>query len=93
MGASYPGDVTPSGTRWPNGIVWEDSFAAIWWRMNLENVEQITVVSTVPIMVQVLFLWMILILVGQVPEPATMLLLLVFRCDWHPSSQIMDYSY
>lgn len=42
--ASYPGDVTPSGTGWPDGIVWEMDFAAYTVDgMNLENVEQITV--------------------------------------------------
>lgn len=42
--ASYPSDVTPSGTGWPNGIVWEMDFATYTVAgMNLENVEQITV--------------------------------------------------
>jgi hypothetical protein len=42
--ASYPGDVTSSGTGWPNGIVWELDFATYTESgMNLENVEQITV--------------------------------------------------
>lgn len=42
--ASYPGDVTPSGTGMPAGIVWDLDFAAYTVAgMNLENVEQITV--------------------------------------------------
>jgi hypothetical protein len=42
--ASYAGDVTPSGTGWPDGIVWEMAFAdCIVGGMNLENVEHITV--------------------------------------------------
>lgn len=42
--ASYPGDVTPSGTGWSTGIVWEMDFATYTvGGMNLENVEQITV--------------------------------------------------
>lgn len=42
--ASYPGDVTPSGTGWPNGIVWQMDFAAFTVAgANLENVEQITI--------------------------------------------------
>ena len=42
--ASYPGDVTPSGTGWPNGIVWDLDFDTYTVAgMNLENVYQITV--------------------------------------------------
>lgn len=44
FGASYPGSVTPSGTGWSTGIVWEMDFATFTLSgMNLENVEQITV--------------------------------------------------
>jgi hypothetical protein len=42
--ASYPGDVTPSGTGWPDGIDWELDFATYTVAgKNLENVAQITV--------------------------------------------------
>ncbi len=76
MGASYPGDVTPSGTGWPNGIVWEIPFAAnMVAGMNLDNVEQITVgVNSTYYGTGALFVDDI-VLVGQIPEPATMLLL------------------
>ena len=42
--ASYAGDVTPSGTGWPNGIVWSvDAATGIQSGMNLENVETISI--------------------------------------------------
>ena len=42
--ASYDGSVTPSGTGWPNGILWEMSFSeGLEAGQNFENVEQITI--------------------------------------------------
>ena len=42
---SYPGTVTPSGTGWSAGIVWEVDFAdgVLESGQNFENVEQITI--------------------------------------------------
>jgi hypothetical protein len=75
FGASYPGDVTSSGTGWPNGIVWEMDFATYTVPgMNLENVMYITVgydktyYGTGALFVDDITL------VG-VPEPATLILL------------------
>jgi len=75
FGASYPGDVTASGTGWPNGIVWEMDFSAYTVTgMNLENVEHITVgydktyYGTGALFVDDI------VLVG-VPEPASLLML------------------
>ncbi len=72
--ASYPGDVTPSGTGWPNGIVWDLDFATYTVAgMNLENVYQITVgVNNGWYQAGGLFVDDIGIIV---PEPATMGLL------------------
>jgi hypothetical protein len=75
FGASYPGDVTPSGTGWPNGLVWEMNFNEFTAAgMNLENVEQITIgYDKTYYGTGALFIDDI-ILVG-IPEPATLILL------------------
>jgi hypothetical protein len=42
--ASYAGDVTPSNTGYPNGILWEMSFSTgLETGQNFENVAQITI--------------------------------------------------
>ncbi|MEJ5259614.1 MAG: carbohydrate binding domain-containing protein [Anaerohalosphaeraceae bacterium] len=75
FGASYPGDVTPSGTGWPNGIVWEMNFADYTVPgMNLENVMYITVGYDKTYYGPGALFVDDIVLVG-IPEPASMILL------------------
>jgi hypothetical protein len=75
LGATYTTGATPSGTGWPNGIVWEINFAAaLVAGKNLENVEHITVgYDSTYNGTGALFVDDVA-LVG-VPEPASMILL------------------
>ena len=74
--ASYPGTVTPSGTGWPNGIVWTvDAATGIQAGMNLENVEIISVGYNNGWYQDGGMFVDDITFVGIVPEPATMLIL------------------
>ncbi len=75
--ASYPGDVTPSNTGYPNGIVWETSFSTgLEAGKNFENVALITVgYDKAYYQTGCLLIDDIIVVGATIPEPATMVIL------------------
>jgi len=74
--ASYAGDVTPSNTGYPNGVVWETSFSTgMEAGQNLENVAIITIGYDKCYYGSGCMLVDDVTVVGAIPEPATMVIL------------------